>query len=343
MSDKKIPVIIDCDTGVDDAGALMMACAYPGFDILAVTTVSGNVALEHTHRNTMNCLKLFGREDIPVAKGADAPLARVGIKASAAHGFNGLRGFRFEENYTASQVELPAAAYIAQLLEKSKEKVTIIALGPLTNIAILLLARPDIREKIDRIVFMGTSDFDGNPTPVTTFNVMVDPEAFDICLNSGVDFYGCSLNASRKAVVTAEQVREILKMKSRVAETIYQICFVPYSFSEEEIRLLSNSATEEPFSEKRAAKMMGESKTFALLDEAAMAFAIRPELFSFNKYYCRVEKEGSFTLGMTFIDRNNYYQKAEREKNLFYVKDVDTRGFAKLFFELLESYEKQRR
>ena len=107
--EKKIPVIIDCDTGVDDAGALMMACASDRLDILAVTTVSGNVGLEHTHPNTLNVLKLFGRGEIPVAKGANAPLVRPPFKASAVHGFNGLRNYQFAENTTDAQVDLPLA------------------------------------------------------------------------------------------------------------------------------------------------------------------------------------------------------------------------------------------
>lgn len=338
--ENRIPIIIDCDTGVDDAGALMMACASEKLNILAVTTVSGNVALEHTHPNTMNCLNLFGRRDIPVAKGAAAPLAREGIKASAVHGFDGLRNYQFAEQYTDSESSLPAAAHMAKVLEESEERVTIVALGPLTNVAILLMARPELKDKIEKIVFMGTSDFDGNPTPVTTFNVLVDPEAFELCLNSGIDFYGCSLNALRGALVGMEEVRKIQSMNSEVAKFLYHTQFAPRVFSEEEVaKLMSGGPLEEDVDEERL-KSFKERTEFALLDEATVAFVIKPELFTWNKYYCKVECGGTFTCGMTYIDKRDYYHKSEEEKNIFFVETVDGRGFAELYLSLAGSYEK---
>lgn len=336
--EKKIPVIIDCDTGVDDAGALMMACASDRLDILAVTTVSGNVGLEHTHPNTLNVLKLFGRGEIPVAKGANAPLVRPPFKASAVHGFNGLRNYQFAENTTDAQVDLPAAAYMAKLLEERAEKITIIALGPLTNVAILLLARPDLADKIDKIIFMGASYQDGNPTPVGTFNVLVDPEAFRICTTRGVDFYACPLDTLRNACVTQKDVERVRGFKSAAADFIYHTAFAPRTYTDEEIARINASGNEELVTRERLERM-NRSEKFALLDQATMAFAIAPELFTYKKYYCTVECAGTFTAGYTYVDKRNYYKKSEEEKNLFFVETVDGEKFASLFMSLLESYE----
>ncbi len=335
---KKIPVIIDCDTGIDDAGALMMACASERLEILAVTTVSGNVGLEHTHPNTMNLLNLLGRPEIPVAKGADRPLVRPPMKASAVHGFNGLRGYQFAQTTTAAQVALPAAAYMAKVLEEQDEKVTIVALGPLTNVAILLLSRPDLAPKIDKIVFMGVSYQDGNPTPITTFNVLVDPEAFRICTTRGVDFYACPLDTLRSACVGASEVEKIRTFKSPVADFILKTSFAPRQFTDEEIAQINKSGNEEYINRERL-ELLNKSEKNALLDQATMAFVIAPELFTFKKYYCEVECAGTITTGYTFVDKRNNFQKSEEEKNLYFIETVDEQGFAKLFLDLLGSYE----
>ena len=193
----KIPVIIDCDTGIDDAMALVVACASDNLDIRAVTTVGGNVSLENTTRNTLNVLHLLGFSHVPVAKGADKPLQRPLMKASRVHGVSGLRGYEFAENYTDNLVDLPAWDLMRQVLMSSEEKVTIIALAPVTNLAILLQKYPEVKGRIDKIAFMGTSYHCGNPTVLSTFNVMVDPEAFQVLLDSGVDVYACPLTPPR--------------------------------------------------------------------------------------------------------------------------------------------------
>ncbi len=336
--EKRVPIMIDCDTGVDDAGALMMACASDRLDILAVTTVSGNVSLEHTHPNTLNVLKLFGREDIPVAKGADRPLVRPPFRASLVHGGNGIQGYRFPENTTKAETSLPAAAYMAKVLEEREEPVTIVALGPMTNVAILLLSRPDLKGKIARIVFMGVSYQDGNPAPLGTFNVMVDPEAFRICLESGVDFYACPLDTLRGACVTRAQTEEIRRMKSPAADFIYRTEFAPRVISKEDLDRINANSGEETHSREDLEKF-NETDRFALLDQGTMAFVIAPELFTWKKYYCRVECQGSFMNGFTYVDKRNYYRKTEEEKNLWFVETVSTEGFARLYLSLLKQYE----
>ena len=151
-----LPVIIDCDTGIDDALALVLACSSPLIDIIGVTTVAGNVDCDNTTRNTENVLHLLGRDDIPVARGAEKPLQRTLLKASGVHGKSGLRGYDFEKDYTGALVKAePAWDFQKKLLEKSSERVTIIALGPVTNIAILFDFYPEIQTESRKDCFHG--------------------------------------------------------------------------------------------------------------------------------------------------------------------------------------------
>ena len=142
-----------------------------------MTTVAGNVSLPHTTYNTVNGLAFMGRSEVLVAAGEAAPLERPYRDASEIHGDSGLGAFSFENPVDYGPVETGGVEFLYEKLMESEEKITILALAPLTNIAKLFLKHPDCKEKIDKIVFMGGSIFSGNPTPVATFNVWVDPRS----------------------------------------------------------------------------------------------------------------------------------------------------------------------
>lgn len=173
------PLIIDTDPGVDDAFAIALACASPEVDLLAVTTVFGNASLDTTTRNALRVLALCGREDVPVARGAAGPLVYPQEhEAEAVHGNDGLSGRAHTlPGSDSSPVELDAVALMARLLHEASAPVTIVPIGPLTNIALLLAAHPSVRAKIDRLVVMGGALSGGNTTAVAEFNVWSDPEA----------------------------------------------------------------------------------------------------------------------------------------------------------------------
>ncbi|MEV4311167.1 nucleoside hydrolase [Actinocrispum sp. NPDC049592] len=170
-------LIIDTDPGVDDAFAIALACASPEVDLLAVTTVAGNIGIEHTTRNALNILALCGREDVPVAAGAHRPFSRP-VRGDDAHGNDGLGGHAYAIPASTAVVDKrDAVTLLKDMLEASDEPVTIVAIGPLTNIALLLAAHPSVKAKIDRLVVMGGGIEGGNITPSAEFNVWVDPEA----------------------------------------------------------------------------------------------------------------------------------------------------------------------
>ena len=206
-----IPVIIDCDPGHDDVFALWLAAGHPSLDLVAVTTVGGNVPLELTTTNARIALSVAGVTDVPVAAGAAGPLARPLQTAEWIHGENGLGGPELPEPVVPLDPRT-ATELIADVLSASAEPVAIVATGPITNVAILLRDRPELAGRIREIVWMGGSTERGNATPYAEFNALVDPEALDLVLRSGVRFTMVGLNVTHLALVTPavrEQVAAI--------------------------------------------------------------------------------------------------------------------------------------
>jgi pyrimidine-specific ribonucleoside hydrolase len=177
------PLVIDCDPGVDDAMAILLALASPELELMAVTTVAGNLPLETTTRNALRVLALAGREDVPVAAGAARPLVIPRWRdAAVVHGADGLGGAPAPES-RAAVVPMHAIDLIAEVLERSEQPVLLAPIGPLTNIALLAALRPELLPRLGRVAVMGGSDGLGNITPAAEFNIWFDPEgaarAFD--------------------------------------------------------------------------------------------------------------------------------------------------------------------
>ena len=192
----KIPVIFDVDTGLDDAMTLAMACATPEIDVRAVTCTFGNHDLHHTLRNTLNMLKLLGREDIPVAAGADEPLLRkrgaadeVEQGGKVVHGVDGLGGFRFPfPDATAALSEKNAVDLTYQVLMESEEPVVYCALGAHGNPGRLLQKYPEVKSKIKCFVNMGGYIRNGTLSPMSSVNIFYDPHGAAIMLESGIPY-----------------------------------------------------------------------------------------------------------------------------------------------------------
>lgn len=180
MSDNgdRIPMIIDVDTGVDDAQALAMASGIPRVDLLAVTTVAGNVDVDRAFDNTRRAMAYLGRGDVPVYRGAHHPLARRHRAASHVHGLDGIGGAVLPEVTTPAAAELPGPAAILRIARSRPGEVTLVAVGPLTNVAIALNLDPELAGLLRRVVIMGGAfHVPGNVTPFAEFNIWEDPEA----------------------------------------------------------------------------------------------------------------------------------------------------------------------
>jgi inosine-uridine nucleoside N-ribohydrolase len=197
------PVIIDCDPGHDDAIAILLALASPELEVLGITTVAGNTTLPKTTVNALRVLVLAGRTEIPVAAGCDRPLSRQLVIAESVHGKTGLDGPRLAEP-SIEPVDTHAVDFLAQTILASPDPVTLVPIGPLTNIALLLDRYPETTGQIGSIVSMGGAMSLGNVTPAAEFNIYVDPEAAHRVYHSGLPITMVGLDVTHQAVLTSE-------------------------------------------------------------------------------------------------------------------------------------------
>lgn len=302
-----MPVIIDTDPGRDDAVALMLACGAPGLDVRAVTTVAGNVSLEKTTRNALRVLTLIGHTQIPVAAGAEKPLYRELLTAEHVHGESGIAGPELPEPGFEPD-KRDAVSLMADVLEASEDPVTLIPIGPLTNVAALLDRRPELKEKVGRVVLMGGSAGAGNTTAAAEFNVYVDPEAARDVFASGLPVTMVGLDVTHQARAS-EEIMERLRSTGRIGEA-------------------ATALLAEPEWRPRS----GDSPP--VHDAVAVAAALEPELLRTLPMRVEVECAGEDTTGETVCDANGV---SGREPNAEVGVGVDA---GRVFEILLDSIER---
>ncbi len=303
----RIPIILDCDPGHDDAIALLLALASPEVELLAVTTVHGNQTLAKTTANALRVLDLAGRADIPVAAGADRPLTREPKVADHVHGESGLDG-PFLPPPQHEPVAQHAVDLIIEKLAASPEPVTLIPTGPLTNIA-LLLDRTS-RENIERIVLMGGSIAEGNITPAAEFNIWADPEAADRVFTSGLDVTMIGLDVTHKALLTspiAERLRTTGRTGTFVAELV------------------------EFFSRYHRETYGWDGAP--IHDAVAVAHVVWPGLVETKHRNVEVELASELCRGRTVVD---LWNRTERPANAHVGVDIDVDRFFELLVERIE-------
>ncbi|MGL5298705.1 MAG: pyrimidine-specific ribonucleoside hydrolase RihA, partial [Plesiomonas sp.] len=311
-----LPIIIDCDPGHDDAIALILALASPKLNVLAVTTSAGNQTPDKTLRNALRILTLLGRHDIPVAGGAPKPLLRELIIADNVHGESGLDGPALPEPGFAPQA-LTAVELMAKTLRASNEPVTLVPTGPLTNIALLLSAHPELKAKIARIVLMGGSAGPGNWTPAAEFNIYVDPEAAEMVFSAGVPITMCGLDVTHAAQVMDEDIERIRAITNPIARTVAELL---------DFFMIYHRDPKWGF--------VGAP----LHDPCTIAWLLRPELFEGIECHVSVETQGQYTVGMTVVDR---YRLSPHEPNATVLLGVERQGFIDLLVEQLQAYSEQ--
>jgi inosine-uridine nucleoside N-ribohydrolase len=225
-------IILDCDPGHDDAIAIMLAVADPGIELLAVTTVAGNVTLDNTTRNALRVLDMVGRADIPVAAGRDRPRVRELSTAAVMHGESGLAG-PLPAEPSRSAVDAQAIEVIEQLLLDADEPVTLVATGPLTNMADVVERLPHLRSRIRELVIMGGAVDLGNWTPAAEFNIWVDPHAADVVFRAarvpgegaaddGIALTMIGLEVTHRAWLTDEHA-EALRPTGRAGQFVAEL------------------------------------------------------------------------------------------------------------------------
>lgn len=299
-----IPVILDVDPGHDDAVALMMACGaceISELDLLAVTTVAGNVELEKTTYNALRVLSLVGHTDVPVAAGADAPLARTLHTAYDIHGESGLDGPEEIPAPTFGADDRDAVQLIADTLRASPEPVTLIPTGPLTNIATFLRQYPELKQKIAHISLMGGSIGLGNTTSAAEFNVYVDPEAAREVFESGLPITMCGLNVTHRAGAGPEERDRLRSLGEAGRITSDFLDFFAGTYE-------ANFGFDAP----------------PLHDPVAVAAVLQPELLTTRPMRVDVECESDLTRGETVCD---YHSVTGKPPNAEVGVGLDREGF----------------
>ena len=278
--EKSIPTILDCDPGHDDMVAIMLGAADPRIDLLAITTVAGNGTLERTTHNARAVCTLAGIRNVPIAAGAPGPLAGSLRTAAHVHGESGLGGAELP----TPDVEVTgehAVDLISRVLRESAAPVTLVATGPLTNVALLLRAHPDVAPRIREIVFMGGSTDFGNVEPLGEFNIVVDPEAADEVLSSGLPVTMCGLNVTHQALATDAVLDRFRALDTPLADTV--------------VLLLE-------FFGDRYRDIWGLPAP-PVHDPVAVARVIDPGLVRCEDAHVAVELHGTHTRGATVCDR----------------------------------------
>jgi purine nucleosidase len=269
-------ILLDCDPGLDDALAILLAHGDPNIELVTITTVGGNVALRNTTRNALQLREYLGL-DVAIAAGADEPIGEHTRRASEVHGEEGMGSVRLPDPVTTPVAEHAADVIIATL-QNAPGSIHLVAVGPLTNIALALRKEPRIVEWAASFVIMGGSFTRGNSTPAAEFNIYADPDAAEEVFAAGWQVVMVGLDLTLQAIATPEVV-ERMRGLGRLGEELV----VPLSTF---------------WTNPNDPNWNGQ----AVHDVVAVAYVTHPELFISRPARVEVETAGVFTTGMTVVD-----------------------------------------
>ena len=275
----KQKITIDCDPGHDDAIGLLVAYYSDELDLIGVSTCAGNQTIDKTSRNANNLLRFFN-SDIKVAKGETNPIKRKVKTCPEIHGESGLDGYDFplyKEEYDSR----PAYQFIIDTVLANKD-IIVVTTGPMTNLALAISKCPDITKNIKEIVLMGGSTTEGNITPEAEFNIIVDPEAADICFKSGVPLRMLGLNVTRKILVNNEVLAKANKINTKGSDLFVKLMKV--------------------FNENQKAFFGLEFGP--LHDPATVVSLINPKAFEFTPMHVEIDTTESKYLGKTRCNKS---------------------------------------
>ncbi|MDR0383167.1 MAG: nucleoside hydrolase [Spirochaetaceae bacterium] len=306
----KIPVIIDCDPGHDDAIALILAFASEKLDVKAVTVTGGNQTLAKTLCNAKKILAFIGKRP-PLAAGADKPMFRELETAAEVHGESGLDGAALPET-GYSEEPFPAVDLMRRVIAGNPQPVTLIPTGPLTNLGILFTTYPEVKKNIARVSLMGGGIEAGNWSAAAEFNIGVDPEAAEIVFASGVPITMCPLDVTHKALMTPSDLETLRKRGGRVSAWAAKLIDFYFQY------YIRQGFAGAP-----------------MHDPCAVAWLIAPEIFKTADYSVAIETRGRHTAGMTLADRRIW---SRAKPNATVCLDIDRPAFIRLIIDACKSY-----
>ncbi len=304
-------IIIDCDPGHDDAIAILLAAANPNVDLIGITTVAGNAEIEKTTLNALKVCEMAGLWELPVARGAGQPLVRKRETAADIHGDTGMDGPSLPDP-KKKIVNDHAVDFIIRKLMESEGDITLVPVGPLTNIAMAMRKEPEILPKIREIVIMGGGTF-GNRTPAAEFNIYVDAEAAKVVFESGVPLTMFGLDLTHQALATAEIQEKIQEIGNRVSGFVVELLqFFMHTYKE----------------------VFGFDGA-PIHDACCVAYCIDPTVFTSRKLRVDIETRGEFSYGMTMVDMLGVTGK---EPNVNVALKLDPDRFWALMMDTLANY-----
>ena len=306
-------IILDCDPGHDDALAILLALASPDeIKCLGLTISAGNVSLELTSKNALRVLSLINNKEIPVYKGCPKPLVGQLVTAEHVHGESGLD--------TGSGTSLPepisncekkhAVNFILETLKLNPEnEITLVATGPLTNLAAAFVLDPITFKKVKKIVLMGGAGYEpGNITPAAEFNIYVDPYAAKSIFQSDIEIFMFGLDVTHKMIITPTRLKEIENCSEKVGPTVADLLTFFNSYD---------------------AKKYGWEGA-PLHDPCTIAWLIKPDIFEMKKMSVEVETNNGPAYGRTIAD---WFNVTNKNKNIY----VATNGNSDEFFRLINN------
>ncbi len=305
-------IIIDCDPSPDDAVAILVALASPGeLNVLAVTTVAGNVPVSLTAKNARKALELAKRMATPVYAGSTAPLVRTLVTAEHVHGRTGFDGYELPEPTMGLAQGFAPDAIVDLVMQRKRGEVTLCCLAPLTNIALALAKEPRLATHLKEIVLMGGAFSEGgNITPAAEFNIFVDPEAAARVLECGAPITMIPLDCTHQALTTKARLEKLRAFGTPVAEAFYHLLKFNKIFDEQKYGWEGGP----------------------LHDAAVVAYLLAPEIFSGRKVHVAVECASPLTLGMTVVD---WWGVTGKPANVQFLRDINADRYFDLVIERL--------
>ncbi len=315
----KRPIIIDCDPGQDDAIGLFLAMSSPEeLDILGVTTVAGNVPLALTERNARQVCDIAGRTDVPVYAGCSKPMVRDLVTAEKVHGKTGIDGIEIVEPKQPLENKHAVDFIVDTLNGAGQESITLVPMGPLTNLGQAFSQAPSILEKVEQIVLMGGAMREGgNISPSAEFNILVDPQAAEIVFRCGCPITVMGLDVTHQVLATPNRRDRIRAIDNEVARAT--VGMLDFFNRHDTVKYGSMGAP--------------------LHDPCTIAFLLKPDLFEGKFCNISIETESELTMGNTAVD---FWHVTDRPKNATWMHAVDADGFYDLLIERLARFSDDR-
>ncbi len=284
---EKVKMILDCDTGHDDAIALMLASRHPEIELLGVTVVAGNQTLDKTLPNTLNVCQHL-QLDVPVYGGMDRPMVRDRIVAGDVHGKSGLDGPVFERRVKRAERK-HAVTYLIDTLMESGGDISLVPVGPLSNIGMALRMEPRIAKKIRRIVLMGGAVGIGNATPSAEFNIFADPEAAHVVFTSGIPIVMMPLDLTNETIASRQIIQRMEAIGNRAGKLFGDI--MRFTLRSQAVNGLSGGPVH---------------------DVTAVMYLVHPEFFHTEEMHVEIDLTRGPSYGRTVAD---IYGRFHRKPN----------------------------